>query len=86
MKNLLILLLSFVFFGCATITNDPNVPVALSFSNGSSGNCSLTNKRGSWQQDMPGTASIRRSDDNLQYNCVTDEGKTAIGSLYVSAY
>jgi hypothetical protein len=30
---------------------------------------------------MPGTASIRRSDDNLQYNCVTDEGKTAIGSI-----
>ena len=30
---------------------------------------------------MPGTASIRRSDDNLHYNCVTDEGKTAIGSI-----
>ena len=66
---------------CATITNDPNVPVALSFSDGSGGQCSLTNKIGSWQQDMPGTASIRRSDDNLQYNCVTDEGKTAIGSI-----
>ena len=33
------------------------------------------------KEDMPGTASIRISDDNLQYNCVTDEGKTAIGSI-----
>ena len=66
---------------CASITNDETVPVALSFSDGSSGNCSLTNKRGSWQQDMPGTASIRRSDDHLQYNCTTSEGKTAVGSI-----
>ena len=81
MKNSLLLLLSFVFFGCATITNDPNVPVALSFSDGSSGSCTLINKRGSWQQDMPGTASIRRSDDHLQYNCTTSDGKTAVGSI-----
>ena len=80
-KKLLFIFLSLGLVSCATITNDPNVPVTLSFSDGSGGQCSLTNKRGSWQQDMPGTASIRRSDDNLQYNCVTDEGKTAIGSI-----
>ena len=72
---------SFSFIGCATITNDPNVPVTLTFSDGTEGNCYLTNKRGSWDLDMPGTASIRRSDDNLQYNCTTNEGKTAMGSI-----
>ena len=81
MKKLFFLILSFSFIGCATITNDPNVPVALSFSDGSNGSCSLTNKRGSWLLDMPGTASIRRSDDHLQYNCSTSEGKTAVGSI-----
>ena len=81
MKNLLILLLSFVFFGCATITNDPNVPVALSFSDGSSGNCSLTNKRGSWSANLPETVMIRRSDDALRYDCKTNGGKMATGSI-----
>mgnify|MGYP000604101990 FL=1 len=30
---------------CATITNDENVPVALSFSDGSTGTCTLQNKK-----------------------------------------
>ena len=45
MKNLLIILISvFALTSCATIVNDPNVPVALSFSDGSSGTCNLTIK------------------------------------------
>lgn len=67
--------------GCATLTNDENVPVALSFSDGSGGNCSLANKRGNWEVDMPDTTYIRRSDDRLQYNCVTDGGKKAKGGI-----
>ena len=67
--------------GCATITNDPNVPVALAFSDGSEGQCKLRNKRGNWQTPIPDTVSIRRSDDVLQYDCVNDAGKTANGGI-----
>ena len=30
---------------------------------------------------VPGTFSIRRSDDILRYNCTTDSGKTGIGGI-----
>ena len=30
---------------------------------------------------MPGTFSIRRSDDILRYNCTTDSGKTGSGGI-----
>jgi hypothetical protein len=30
--------------GCATIVNDPNIPLAVSFSDGSTGNCDFKNK------------------------------------------
>lgn len=66
---------------CATLTNDENVPIAMSFSDGSQGNCSLVNKRGNWEVDMPDTVSVRRSDDRLQYSCVTTSGKTGKGGI-----
>tara|TARA_B100001245_G_C22762843_1_gene369042 strand:- start:80 stop:445 length:366 start_codon:yes stop_codon:yes gene_type:complete len=81
MKNLLILASIFFFTSCATIVNDPNVPVALSFSDGSDGSCTLNNKRGQWSGKVPGTFSIRRSDDILRYNCKTESGKTGIGGI-----
>ena len=82
MKLLVSILASILFLtSCATIVNDPNVPVALSFSDGSDGNCTLNNKRGQWTGKVPGTFSIRRSDDILRYNCKTDEGKTGIGGI-----
>ena len=66
---------------CATIVNDANVPVTLSFSDGSSGTCDLSNKRAQYKVDVPGTNQIRRSDDALKFNCKTAEGKTAFGSI-----
>ena len=59
---------------CATIVNDPEVPVTLSFSDGSSGNCKLSNKRAQYQVDIPGTQMVRRSDDVLKYDCKTSNG------------
>tara|TARA_B100001996_G_C18248431_1_gene434288 strand:+ start:17 stop:385 length:369 start_codon:yes stop_codon:yes gene_type:complete len=82
MRFLLLVLSSiFLFASCATIVNDPNVPVALSFSDGSDGSCVLNNKRGQWSGKVPGTFSIRRSDDILRYNCKTDSGKTGSGGI-----
>jgi hypothetical protein len=82
LKNIIILAsLVMSTSACATLTNDENVPIAMSFSDGSQGNCSLANKRGNWEVDMPDTVSVRRSDDRLQYSCVTTSGKTGKGGI-----
>ena len=81
MKKVLLIGCFCILSACATIVNDPNTPVALSFSDGSDGTCTMTNKRGSWSGKVPGTFMIRRSDDTLQYNCKTNTGKTGIGGI-----
>ena len=68
--------------GCATIVNDPNIPLAFSFSDGSSGHCDFKNKRGEWSAELPATnVLIRRSDDELVYTCQTDDGRRVTGSI-----
>ena len=67
--------------GCATLTNDPMTPVAMSFSDGSDGDCTLKNKRGLWTAHLPTTVSIRRSDDVLIYECNTEDGRKATGAI-----
>lgn len=82
MKILITLITSiFIFQSCATIVNDPTVPVALSFSDGSNGLCSLSNKRIAMSASIPGTHNIRRSDDDLRYDCETEDGKKAVGTI-----
>ena len=66
---------------CATIVNDANIPVALSFSDGSEGRCKLSNKRANYDVEVPGTHLIRRSDDALRYDCETKTGKKGFGSI-----
>ncbi len=81
MKKLLIAIVILSFTGCATLTSDPMTPITFSFSDGSSGNCNLTNKRGAWAVELPATVYIRRSDDVLQYQCETEDGRTAVGAI-----
>jgi hypothetical protein len=81
LKYSLVFGLTLMGFGCATITNDAYVPVALSFSDGSSGMCNLTNKRMAIQSGIPGSPMIRRSDDALRYDCTSDDGRKAFGSI-----
>ena len=72
----------FIFItSCATIVNDAEVPVTLSFSDGSSGSCKLSNIRAQYQVEVPGTHRVRRSDDALKFDCKTVDGKTAFGSI-----
>jgi len=74
--------LTFVFFtGCATIVNDAMVPISLSFSDGTAGDCTIRNKRGIWETEIPATPYVRRSDDDLQLSCRTDDGRTAVGTV-----
>ena len=81
MRFLLLATATFALFGCASLTNDAFVPMSISFSDGSSGKCQLTNKRMSIQTEVPGMPMVRRSDDNLQFNCTTDDGRTAFASV-----
>ena len=82
MNRFIIILSSILLLtSCATIVNDPNTPVSLSFSDGSSGTCNLNNKRGAWSGRIPATFQIRRSDDILRYDCTTDSGKKGIGGI-----
>jgi len=80
-KIMAILAAALLLGGCATLTEDAMTPVTLTFSNGENGSCKLTNKRGAWETQMPATVSIRKSDDALKYDCKTDSGKTAFGSI-----
>lgn len=77
MKTVAIVLAVAGMAGCATLTEDAMTPIALSFSDGSNGECQLTNKRGSWTAAIPGTVSVRKSDDALQLDCKTDDGREA---------
>lgn len=80
--NLIALSTGLLLSGCATIVNDPNIPLAFSFSDGSSGECTFKNKRGVWTSEIPTQGvMIRRSDDALVYNCATQDGREANGSV-----
>lgn len=81
MKLLPIILGAAVLSGCATIVNDPTIPMTFTFSDGSNGTCELQNKRGLWQTTLPATTMIRRSDDPLIYRCKTTDGRQAVGSI-----
>lgn len=81
MKKIILAASILALGGCASITNDANVPVALSFSDGSNGICELSNKRGIWSLPMPGVVSIRRSDDPLIYRCETSDEREVAGSI-----
>lgn len=68
--------------GCATIVNDSHIPLVVSFSDGSAGQCSFTNKRGTWSSKIPTTGlMIRRSDDALVYDCNTEKGMASTGTI-----
>ncbi len=77
MKSIVVVLAVAGIAGCATLTEDAMTPIALSFSDGSNGKCQLSNKRGSWSADVPGTVSVRKSDDALALDCETEDGREA---------
>jgi hypothetical protein len=81
-KSVFAITLIFALGGCATIVNDSHIPLAVSFSDGSNGQCTFKNKRGTWISEIP-TAGvlIRRSDDDLFYDCVTEHGMASSGAI-----
>lgn len=67
--------------GCASIANEPLIPIELSFVDGEDGICILSNKRGSWSAKVPSTVKVRRSDDSLNYDCAAQNNKKAFGYI-----
>ena len=80
-KNLTLELFSITLVSCATIVNDAHIPVSLSFSDASTGECKLSNKRQSLSGEVPGTFMVRRSDDALRVDCTTKTGKKGFVSI-----
>lgn len=81
MKYIIVILTTLFLISCATITNDPNVPVSFSFSDGSEGTCQISNKRMALTIDIPSTPMVRRSDDALKYDCETTDGRKSFGAI-----
>jgi len=81
MRTFLVTVLAASSVGCATLTEDAMTPITFTFSDGSNGHCSLSNKRGVWSCPVPSVVSVRKSDDVLKYECETDDGRKAVGSL-----
>ena len=66
---------------CSSIVNESHLPINLSFSDNSGGECALRNKRESYQTQIPASVLVRRSDDPLVYDCITSDGRKANGSI-----
>jgi hypothetical protein len=81
MNRLIFAAVALTATGCATLTEDAMTPIALSFSDGAEGQCNLSNKRGAWTTAIPGTISVRKSDDGLRYDCTSEDGRKAFGSI-----
>ena len=74
-------IMAFVGTGCSTIVNESHLPINLSFSDNSAGKCDLRNKRESYKVQIPSSVLVRRSDDPLVYECETEDGREAYGSI-----
>ena len=80
-KTLVFIFSIFFLYGCSTIVNDSHLPINLSFSDNSGGECALRNKRESYKTSIPNSVLVRRSDDPLVYECTTNDGRKANGSI-----
>ena len=65
-----------VITGCATVMNDAHQQIKFKAPGckGKGAVCTVSNKRGLWHVDVPGTAMIRRSDDVLNIECEDQDG------------
>ena len=43
--------------------------------------CRLSNKKGNWEVEPPGSVSVHKSDDTLHVRCRTPQGQEVVGAL-----
>jgi len=84
-RNIALGLLVLANAGCATQVKDPPsdlpTPVAVSFSDHSTGECTFTDKRRSWTTLIPATVTVRPSDGPLHWRCKTEDGRSTDDSI-----
>ena len=75
--HLIALVVAVTVSSCATLTNDPNQQIQFvgMNCNDQTISCHISNKRGAWTVELPGSTMIRRSDDLLRVECSNSEGK-----------
>lgn len=81
MKNILVTTMVLGLTGCATLMNDAMIPITFTTSSGESADCTFRNKRGTWQSTIPASVMIRRSDDALNVECQTSDGRRGVGFM-----
>jgi len=77
-----------IMSGCASVTGSPNQSISIQTREQAGkevtgATCDITNKRGTWFITTPGTASIHRSNDDIQVTCRKEgfeNGRAAIVS------
>ncbi|MDP6189495.1 MAG: hypothetical protein QF872_01660 [Gammaproteobacteria bacterium] len=60
------------------------VPIRLSFSDGSAGECNIKNKYGKWVAQLPGVVEVRRSNDDLKLVCTVADGRSVVSVIHPS--
>ena len=77
MKNFTIMCcMVLVVAGCATVINDAHQQIKFKAPGckGKGAVCTVSNKRGLWNVDLPETVMVRRSDDVLKIECEDQNG------------
>ena len=80
-KLITISILTLILVSCATVLNEREIDLKVSFNDGITGSCYFKNKRSEKEVSIPGSFKIRRSDDPLKYECSTDDGRTVNGAI-----
>ena len=74
--------------GCATITNDPTVPVSFETLKNckTEMRCEASTKRGTYVFEPPQTIQVRRSDDAMQIRCTAKGTEEVLRQTIESDY
>ena len=80
MKFVSIIILSLIISGCASTMSGNSQPVTVS-SNVDGARCTLTNEKGSWSLQTPGSAVVTNSRENLSVRCEKKGYESAVVSV-----
>jgi hypothetical protein len=75
-----IILFGLILTGCASTMSGNNQPITIS-SNVNEANCILTNEKGSWSLQTPGSAVVTNSRENLSVRCEKNGYQSAVVSV-----
>ena len=79
-KYLSFILFSLILSGCASTMSGNTQPVTIS-SNVNGARCILTNEKGSWSLQTPGSAVVTNSRENLSVRCEKNGYESAVVSV-----